>query len=58
MTGKERTLVSLKFTERSWNVIENKGPAPQAAGRSWNVVENKDSYASKAGMLLKRKVVR
>jgi hypothetical protein len=39
------------------NVIENKGPLWKTQGRSWNVIENKGSYATKAGMLLKRKEV-
>jgi hypothetical protein len=56
-TGKEETAVTLKMKERSGNVVENKGPASEAAEQSGNVIENKGSYASKAGMLLKRKVV-
>jgi hypothetical protein len=33
----ERTLF---LNERSWNVIENKGPLWKTFGRSWNVIEN------------------
>jgi hypothetical protein len=43
--------------ERRGNVYENKGSAPHRQERAGNVIENKGSYASKAGMLLKRKVV-
>jgi hypothetical protein len=39
------------------NVCENKGSAFRSPRRSGNVIENKGSYASKAGMLLKSKVV-
>jgi hypothetical protein len=41
------------MTELCGNVVENKGPASEAAGRNWNVIENKGSYALEAGMLLK-----
>jgi hypothetical protein len=54
---KERTLVTLKIDEPCGNVIENKGPASEAAERSWNVIENKGVIRRKAGMSLKRKVV-
>jgi hypothetical protein len=46
-----------KLNERRGNVYENKGPLWKKWGRSGNVIENKGSYASKAGMLLKSKVV-
>jgi hypothetical protein len=39
--------------ERSGNVHENKGPVFHSPVESGNIVENKDSYAFKAGMLLK-----
>ena len=45
------------MTELSANVYENKGPAFSSPARTGNVVENKGSYASRAGMLLKRQVV-
>jgi hypothetical protein len=45
------------LTERCGNVIENKARLWKTPQESGNVVENKDSYASKAGMLLKIKVV-
>jgi hypothetical protein len=48
---------SLKLKAQSGNVYENKGPAFQGPGQSGNVIENKGSYALKAGMLLKLKVV-
>jgi hypothetical protein len=41
------------MNERGGNVYENKGSAFHSPIESWNVVENKDSYALKAGMLLK-----
>jgi len=40
--------------EQRRNVYENKGPEFVSLGLGGNVIENKDSYASKAGMLLKR----
>ena len=40
-TGKEETVVTLKMTERSGNIIENKGPLWKTWGRSGNVFENK-----------------
>jgi hypothetical protein len=43
------------MNEQYRNLIENKGPLWKAWRRSGNVVENKGSYASKAGILLKRK---
>jgi len=46
-----------KMTERSGNVIENKGPGLENREPCWNVAENKGSYAQNAGMSLKRKVV-
>jgi hypothetical protein len=56
--GREMTKTnSLKIDERRGNVYENKGPVRKTRGRSRNVVENKDSYADKAGMLLKIQVV-
>ena len=45
----------LKMRERSGNLIENKGSGLQNGESSGNVLENKDSYALKAGMLLKIK---
>jgi hypothetical protein len=33
----------LFLKERSWNVIENKGPLWETFERSWNVYENKDT---------------
>ena len=56
-TGKEETVVTSKMNELSGDVIENKGPGSATAERSCNVIENKGSYESKAGILLKRKVV-
>jgi hypothetical protein len=41
------------MNERSWNVYENKGSVFNSLMESGNVVENKDSYALKAGILLK-----
>jgi hypothetical protein len=46
-----------KLNEQRWNVYENKGPLWKTWGKSGNVIENKGSYASKAVMLLKSKVV-
>jgi hypothetical protein len=43
------------MNDRRGNVYENKGPLWRRWGLSWNVTENKDSYALKAGMLLKTK---
>jgi hypothetical protein len=54
---KEETVVTLKLNERRGDVIENKGQWLQATGLGGNVIENKGSYALKAGILLKRKVV-
>jgi hypothetical protein len=48
---------SLKMKERRGNVYENKGSDFETRERSRNVTENKGSYALKAGMLLKIKVV-
>jgi hypothetical protein len=48
---------SSKFGKRSGNVYENKGSVFHGREESENVTENKDSYALKAGMLLKRKDV-
>jgi len=48
---------SLKFNELCANVYENKGSLLKTRGRTGNVVENKYSYADKAGMLLKIKLV-
>ena len=45
------------MTERRRNVYENKGPVFHSPMESGNVIENKDSYALKAGMLLKTQVV-
>jgi hypothetical protein len=45
------------MTGRCGNVYENKGSAFYGLAQTGNVVENKDSYALKAGMLLKRKEV-
>ena len=42
---------------RRRNVYENKGPAFHRREKSGNVEENKGSYALKAGMLVKIKVV-
>jgi hypothetical protein len=41
--------------ERSWNVVENKGPLWKTWERSWNVYENKGAYPIKSGMSKKRK---
>jgi hypothetical protein len=35
---------SLKLSERSWNVYENKGPLWNTSERSWNLIENKGAY--------------
>jgi hypothetical protein len=43
--------------ERSWKVIENKGPLWKTPQESGNVRENKGSYSLKVGMSLKRKAV-
>ena len=48
---------SLKVDDRRPNVYENKGVLLKTHGRNGNVIENKDSYADKAGMSLKIKVV-
>jgi hypothetical protein len=48
---------SIKMNERRGNVYENKGSAFSSPRRSGNVIENTASYALKAGMLVKRKVV-
>ena len=45
------------MNERGGNVIENKGSSFRSRGKSGNVIENTGSYASKAGMLLKKQVV-
>jgi hypothetical protein len=42
------------LTERRGNLYENKGLAFNSLGLSGNVIESKGTYASKAGMLLKR----
>jgi hypothetical protein len=42
---------------RRGNLYENKGPSFSSPEQSGNVIENKGSYALKARMLLKRKVV-
>jgi hypothetical protein len=47
----------LKVDDRRPNVYENKGVLLKTRGRNGNVIENKDSYADKAGILLKIKVV-
>jgi len=44
--------------ERSGNLIENKGQGSEGAGQSWYLIENTCTYSSKAGILLKIKVVR
>jgi hypothetical protein len=49
---------SLKLTERSGNVYENKGSLWKTRERSGNVYENTGSYPLKVGMLLKRKAVK
>ena len=46
-----------KLNEQRGNVYENKGSVPDTRRQSGNVIENKGGYASKAGMLLKSKVV-
>jgi hypothetical protein len=46
-----------KVGERGANVYEKKGPALSSPAQGGNVIENKCSYALKAGMLVKRKVV-
>ena len=46
------------MNEQSVNLYENKGLAFHRRQQSGNVRENKDSYASKAGMLLKKQHVR
>ena len=55
--AKKETVVTLKVKEVSGNVYENKGSAINRRRQSANVIENKGSYALKAGMLLKKKVV-
>jgi hypothetical protein len=52
-----KDLVSSKLKERSGNVYENKWSAFHRPGQSGNAIENKGSYALKAGMSLKLKVV-
>jgi hypothetical protein len=47
----------LKMHERYGNVVENKGRLWKTPQESGNVIENKGSYALKAGILLKIKVV-
>jgi tryptophan synthase alpha subunit len=56
-SGEEEAVVISKMKDRRGNVIENKGPALSDPELSGNVIENKGSYALKAGMSLKRKVV-
>ena len=51
------TVKDIKLKDRSGDVIENKGSCLEDRRRSGNVIGNKGSYALKAGMLLKRKVV-
>ena len=46
-----------KVNEPSGNVYENKGPTFSGPWSSGNVTESKCSYASKAGIVLKLKVV-
>jgi hypothetical protein len=46
------------LTERSLNVIENKGPLWKTWGRSLNVYENKYTYPFNPGMLLKTQGVK
>jgi hypothetical protein len=48
---------SSKMSERTGNVIENKGPAFGETVPTGNVTENKGSYAQNAGMSLKTKGV-
>jgi hypothetical protein len=55
--GSKREKGFLKLKERSGNVFENKGSAFHRPSQSGNIIENKGSYASKAEMLLKIKVV-
>jgi hypothetical protein len=45
--GKEETVVTLKMTERSGNVIENKGPLLKKWERNGNVYENKGDLRKK-----------
>ena len=47
----------LFLLDQSGNVVENKGGLWKKPDQSANLIENKGSYALKAGMLLKRKVV-
>jgi hypothetical protein len=56
-TRKEEAAVTSKLTKRRGNVYENKGPLLEKRLESGNVAENTDSYALKAVMLLKPKVV-
>ena len=46
------------MNEQSVNLYENKGSVFHRRPQSGNVIENKDSYALKAGMLLKTQHVR
>jgi hypothetical protein len=55
--GWERRKNSSKLNEQRGNVYENKGPLWKTGWQSGNVIENKGTYAFKAGMLLKIKVV-
>jgi hypothetical protein len=48
------TMEGLKMNEQCGDLHENKGPAFGKAQRGGYVIENKDSYALKAGMLMKR----
>jgi len=55
--AEKETVVTLKVKEWRGNVYENKGSAFNRWRQSANVIENKDSYALKAGMLLKKQAV-
>jgi hypothetical protein len=55
--GRRKIQELQKVNEPCGYVYENKGSVFHGQGTTGNVIENKSSYASKAGMLLKRQVV-
>jgi hypothetical protein len=55
--GMRNLLQHCKMNDQYGNVYENKGSSLHGYGTSGNVTENKGSYALKAGILLKLKVV-
>jgi hypothetical protein len=44
-----------EFTERSGNVIENKGPALETWERTGNVIEKKGGYGLNCGNVVEKK---